>query len=492
MPIRFPRASTLSGVMLGVAIGTGLSMALGVYADKTSPETDIPLEDIRAFSEIFGRIKTDYVKPVNDNKLMEGAINGMVESLDPHSAYLTPDMFKEIQIVTDGKFGGLGIEVTADRGFVRVVAPIDDTPAAKAGIHAGDIIVKIDNTMVKGLTLQQAVEKMRGKPGSKVTLTVLREGQSKPMSFTLVRDVIRVESVKATTLAPGYGYIRIAQFQQQTGRDVKDALDKLLRENNGKLKGLVLDLRNDPGGVLSSAVEVADLFLDKGLIVYTKGRVADSDMEFKATPPEYIKDTPMVVLVNEGSASASEIVAGALQDDKRAVIAGMQTFGKGSVQSVLPMRNGAALKLTTALYYTPSGRSIQATGIVPDVEIPSLQEAASKSQPDFLKEADLSGHLENGDSANGVKNDLKTGPVKVQSKLMIKPAPSELPPPEAKQDKEAEVPQSSSRLPDLNKDFQLRQALNMLKGTATYVRSDGKPASAPAELSLNLPKAANQ
>ena len=491
MSIRFPRAKTLSSVALGIVIGTGLSMAIGVQADKSSQDTGIPLEDIRTFSEIFGKVKTDYVKPVGDKKLMEGAINGMVESLDPHSAYLTPDMFKEIQIVTDGKFGGLGIEVTAERGFVKVVAPIDDTPAARAGLHAGDLIIKIDNAMVKGLTLQQAVDKMRGEPGSKISLTVLREGQAKPLTFNMVRDQIRVQSVKSSSLAPGYGYVRITQFQQQTGHDVRAAVQDLIKKNGGKLNGLVLDLRNNPGGVLNGAVEVADLFLDKGLIVYTKGRVADSDMQFKASPSALLKGTPIVVLVNEGSASASEIVAGALQDDTRAVIAGMQTFGKGSVQSVLPMANGAALKLTTALYYTPKGRSIQARGIVPDVEIPTLEEAANQeSAADLLREADLSQHLVTDSEDKDVMR--VDGPIKEKSRLMIQPLPSELPSPEAKA-KEPELPQASSSKPDLVKDFQLRQALNMLKGTATYVSDKGQPAKAPESLTMMLlPRAAGQ
>lgn len=393
-----PSLILLSGVMIGISI----AIAHGVFAAKTSEgQAPLPLSELRTFVEILNRVKSDYVEPIEDEKLLENSIRGMLEGLDPHSAYLSADEFKEVTISTSGKFGGLGIEVQMQHGFVRVVAPIDDTPAARAGIQSGDLVMRIDDTAVKGLTLMDAVKLMRGEPGSKVTLTVLRESVEQPFKVDITRDIIKVRSVKSRMLDPGFGYVRITQFSSATGRALEKELDKLVEENKGALKGLVLDLRNNPGGVLNAAVEVSDAFLEKGSIVSIKGRLAETTQEFDATGGDLLKGKPIVVLVNGGSASASEIVAGALQDQERAVIMGTQTFGKGSVQTILPLQNSAALKLTTARYYTPSGRSIQAHGIEPDIEITPVKVSAAKDngmKP--LKEADLFGSLENenGDS----------------------------------------------------------------------------------------------
>jgi carboxyl-terminal processing protease len=388
-----------SGIMLGVFMG----LCGSVFADKdngslaTDAETPLPFEDLRTFTEIFGRIKRDYVEPVSDKKLLEDAIRGMLSGLDPHSAYLVAEEYQELKEGTTGQFGGLGIEVTMENGFIKVVSPIDDTPAQRAGIKTGDLIVRLDDKPVKGMTLTDAVKMMRGKPGSKIVLTIVREGMEAPLKLTVARDIIKVKSVKNKLLEKGYGYVRISSFQSGTGDSLKEALATLKKENAGNLKGLVLDLRNNPGGVLNAAVEVSDAFLKSGLIVYTEGRIENSEMRFNAAPDDLIEGAPLVVLINAGSASASEIVAGALQDQKRAVIMGEKSFGKGSVQTILPTSNGAAVKLTTARYYTPSGRSIQAEGIEPDIALAHVK-LESIDQADFkpVKEADLSGHLQNG------------------------------------------------------------------------------------------------
>ncbi len=388
------------GVMLGVLISIGGS----VVADKedfasTQQRQELPYDDLRTFTEIFGRIKNDYVEPVSDNKLLQDAIRGMLTGLDPHSAYLDGEEYKSLKEGTTGQFGGLGIEVTMEDGFVKVVSPIDDTPAQRAGMQAGDLIIRLDEKPVKGMTLTDAVKLMRGEPGSDITLTVVREGEEAPLKVTITRDIIKVKSVKSRILEKGYGYLRISSFQSGTGTALKEAMDELEKENGGKLKGLVLDLRNNPGGVLNAAVAVSDAFLPQGLIVYTEGRLKDSEMRFNAAPDDLLQGAPIVVLINAGSASASEIVAGALQDHKRAVIMGEKSFGKGSVQTILPTSNGGAVKLTTARYYTPSGRSIQAEGIEPDITLEKVKLQSldiSKFQP--VKESDLSRHLENGNS----------------------------------------------------------------------------------------------
>jgi carboxyl-terminal processing protease len=384
----------LTGLMAGVLVSIGHS----VFADReNNTRATLPIEELRTFSDVFGRIKNDYVVDVDDKELIENAIRGMLSGLDPHSSYLDAEQFTELQVGTTGQFGGLGIEVGMEDGFVKVIAPIDDTPAQRAGVQAGDLIIRLDDTPVKGMTLNEAVKVMRGKPGSDIELTIVRDGLDQPLKLNITRDIIKVKSVKARMLEPGYGYLRISQFQSKTAENLVDAIDDLKKENGGPLKGTVLDLRNNPGGVLNGAVAVSDAFLDKGMIVYTEGRIADSKLRFNATPDDVIDGAPLVVLVNQGSASASEIVAGALQDHKRAIIVGSKTFGKGSVQTILPLSSESALKLTTARYYTPSGRSIQAEGITPDIELDRVKFTSVERKIEPLKEADLSRHLENGD-----------------------------------------------------------------------------------------------
>jgi carboxyl-terminal processing protease len=397
------------GIMLGVFVGTCGS----VFADRDNAEvaTDteaLPFEDLRTFTEIFGRIKRDYVEPVSDKKLLEDAIRGMLSGLDPHSAYLIAEEYQELKEGTTGQFGGLGIEVTMENGFVKVVSPIDDTPAQRAGIKTGDLIVRLDDQPVKGMSLNDAVKIMRGEPGSKILLTVVREGEEAPLKITITRDIIKVKSVKSRMLEKDYGYVRISSFQSRTGESLKEAIADLKKENTGNLKGLVLDLRNNPGGVLNAAVEVSDAFIKSGLIVYTEGRIENSEMRFNASPDDIIEGAPIVVLINAGSASASEIVAGALQDQKRAVIIGEKSFGKGSVQTILPTSNGAAVKLTTARYYTPSGRSIQAEGIEPDIALARVKlESVDKSEFTPVKESDLSHHLTNGNKRKDEKTNVE-------------------------------------------------------------------------------------
>ncbi len=386
----------------------GLSIGSQLVFSESSPETDegaLPLDELRTFTEVFAKVKSDYVEAVTDKQLLESAIEGMLAGLDPHSSYLDAEAYQELQEGTTGEFGGLGIEVGMEDGFVKVIAPIDDTPAQKAGIKAGDLIIKLDDQQVKGMSLNDAVKIMRGKPGTPITLTVVREGKDKPFDITITRAVIKVESVKDKTLEPHFGYIRISHFQTHTGSHLNKAITKLKQDNGNQLKGLVLDLRNNPGGILSAAVSVSDAFLDGGLIVYTEGRTSDSQLKFNAKPNDMLKGAPLVVLVNSGSASASEIVAGALQDRRRAVIMGSKTFGKGSVQTILPMNNRAALKLTTARYYTPSGRSIQAEGIEPDIILDSVKVTAVSNDNADIKEADLSRHLSNGNSDGNGKTD---------------------------------------------------------------------------------------
>jgi carboxyl-terminal processing protease len=402
------RQKNLLILFFGVVLGVLVSIGGGVLAEKGNhgDVNSIPFEGLKTFSEVYGRIRQDYVEPVTDNKLLEDAIRGMLAGLDPHSAYLDQEQYNELKVGTTGQFGGLGIEVGMENGFVKVISPIDDTPAQKAGIKAGDLIIRLDDKPVKGMSLNDAVKTMRGEPGSEIVLTIVREGAEQPLKIKIIRDVIKVKSVKSRILEEGYGYIRITSFQSKTGDNVNEAISEL--KKNGDLKGLVLDLRNNPGGVLNAAVAVSDAFLEDGLIVYTDGRVEDAKMRFSATPNDILNGAPIIVLINAGSASASEIVAGALQDHKRAIIMGEKTFGKGSVQTILPTSNGGAVKLTTARYYTPSGRSIQAEGISPDVPISKVKlEAAAQSEFSPLKEADLVNHLENG-KAVPKKDELKS------------------------------------------------------------------------------------
>jgi len=423
----------VAGMIIGVSFGIGTT----VFAERDAGNqaTSLPLDELRTFSEVFGKIKADYVEQVDDKQLLENAIRGMLSGLDPHSAYLDKDEFKELQVGTTGQFGGLGIEVSMEDGFVKVVSPIDDTPAQRAGVMAGDLIIRLDDTPVKGMTLNDAVKIMRGKPGTKIVLTIVREGEEKPLTITIKRDIIKVKSVKSRMLENSFGYVRITSFQTETGEQLRKAVSELKKKNKGALHGLVLDLRNNPGGVLGAAVSVSDAFLNKGKIVYTEGRADDAELEFNATPGDILNGAPLVVLVNGGSASASEIVSGALQDHKRAILMGTQTFGKGSVQTIFPMTNNTAVKITTARYYTPSGRSIQAEGIVPDIEVKPLKVSKDDGEEGVIriKEKDLTGHLSNGNGDKAEKGD------------------------ESASKKDDEEALASS-------DYVLYQALNLLKG----------------------------
>jgi carboxyl-terminal processing protease len=423
---------------LGVWLAGGLMVCLGLLsygdpavADEAESDNGLPLEELRVFAEVFGRIKNDYVEPVDDRKLLNYAIEGMLSGLDPHSTYLDEDEYRDIRAGTSGEFGGLGIEVGMENGFVKVISPIDDTPAQRAGVLAGDLIIRLDEKPVKGMSLDEAVKLMRGKPGTKLKLTIVREGEDKPIQITVVRDIIKTVSVKYRMLEPGFGYVRISQFQARSPEDMLTGIGALKRQAGNGLKGLVLDLRNNPGGVLNAAVAISDAFLTGGTIVYTEGRIRDSQLKFKAAPDDVLEGAPVVVLVNGGSASASEIVAGALQDHRRAVIMGQETFGKGSVQTIVPVNERTAVKLTTARYFTPNGRSIQAEGIVPDIQLGNVRLTRGEEPATRLKESDLAGHL-----VNPVNGDQE---------------PSE----EAEKGDEKE---------EAAEDYALSEALNLLKG----------------------------
>jgi carboxyl-terminal processing protease len=414
----------------------GLGLASSQNALSKKAEDPIPYDDLRTFAEIFGRIKSNYVEEVTDTALLENAIRGMLSGLDPHSSYLDNEEYEDLQQATSGKFGGLGIEVTMENGFVKVITPIDDTPAQRAGVQAGDLIIRLDDKPVKNMTLNEAVGMMRGKPGTTIELMIMRKGIEHPFIISLERDEIKVKSVRSRMLEQDYAYIRISNFQSKTGQDLVATLDQLKRQNKEPLKGMVLDLRNNPGGVLSAAVEVGDAFIDEGLIVYTEGRTENAGQKFNATRGDLLSGVPLVVLVNDGSASASEIVAGAIQDHARGVIMGEQTFGKGSVQTVLEFNNGSAIKLTTARYYTPKGRSIQAEGIKPDIALKKLkfENGNDKKGIDPIKEANLSRHLGK---------------------------PGEAPPTPTKQ--EVDAKQKATELELVEKDYELFEALNLLK-----------------------------
>ncbi len=458
-------------IACGAIIGVLISLNLPVFADKAE-KNNLPIDELRTFAEVFGKIKSDYVEPVEDKKLINEALNGMLTGLDPHSSFLNTEDFKDLNQATQGEFGGLGIEVGMEDGFVKVISPIEDSPAYKAGLKSGDLIMKLDETSTKGLSLNDSVKKMRGKPGTSIVLTVLRKGEAKPLTFKLVRAIVKSQSVKGKIVEPNYAYVRVAQFQEHTGEDLAKFLKNLRQQNKAPLKGILLDLRNNPGGLLNAAVGVSAAFLPKGaLVVYTEGRAQDSKMQLTATPenylkgggkddylkdfPEDIRTTPMAVLVNNGSASASEIVAGALQDHKRALIIGMQSFGKGSVQSILPMNNGTAIKMTTARYFTPKGRSIQAKGIVPDIIVDD------GSDPTFMtKEADLTNHLSNPKDA-----DANVAPKDKDSKPLAPPVKK----PEEEKEKEKEKKKTSDTPsgpiePGSKADKQFQEAMNILKG----------------------------
>lgn len=401
----------------------------------SSEESQLPLQDLRNFTEIFDRIRSAYVEPVDDKTLLQFAIDGMLSNLDPHSDYLLPEDFSELQEHTTGKFGGLGIEVGIEEGLIKVVTPIDDTPAEKAGIEAGDFIISLDGEPVREMSLTDAIDKMRGEPGTDIEMSIRRKGEQELLKFVLTRAVIKVASVRSESLGDGIGYLRITQFQDKSGAELVKAIQKLqdkTKESLQPLNGLVLDLRNNPGGVLDAAVEVSDAFLNSGLIVYTEGRITESDFRYSATQTTIAEDIPLIVLINGGSASASEIVAGALQDHKRALIVGTPSFGKGSVQSVLPIGGNKAIKLTTARYFTPKGRSIQAQGIQPDVYVE--QSEVTTYEQSYYKESDLPGHLSNGESTT--------------------------------RKEEGDEKQISAHL--LSKDFQLYQAFTLLKGWRVF------------------------
>ena len=421
-----------------------LSSSVLAYKKVDDPDEDstgkLPIQQLRIFSQVFGRIKKDYVEDVNDKELLENAIKGMLSELDPHSAYLDADAFKDLQEGTTGEFGGLGIEVGSEDGYIKVIAPIDDTPAQRAGVKAGDLITRIDDKSVKDMTLDESVKLMRGKPGTEIELTITRKTEEKPLKIKIVRDVIKVASIKHKVLEDNIGYIRISQFQARTTQDLLKSLGKIKKKIKGDIPALIIDLRSNPGGILNSAVSVSDAFLEDGLIVYTKGASEDSKMEFKAAPDDVLNGAPIVVLVDEGSASASEIVAGALQDHKRAVIMGRKTFGKGSVQTIVPITEKIAIKLTTALYYTPSGRSIQAEGVEPDIELQELNISSVEEKfHGSMSEADLDGHLENdGNGNNGTKG----------------------------KDKKKKADNKESSLAE--KDYELSAAVNLLKGVILY------------------------
>ncbi|MFO8152131.1 MAG: S41 family peptidase [Thioalkalivibrio sp.] len=402
------RFSVGYGLVTGVILGVLLSVSVGVFADRNDGASEtLPVEDLRRFTDVYMRIKRNYVTEVEDHDLLDNAIKGMLSGLDPHSAYLDEQEFRDLQVGTSGEFGGLGIEVGMEDGFIKVIAPIDDTPASRAGIRAGDLIIRLDDTAVKGMSLSDAVNKMRGKRGTDITLTIMREGVEGPQRITITRDIIQVQSVRSEQLEPGFGYVRVTNFQSRTARDLVRAVEDL--KEDVPLQGLVLDLRNNPGGVLNGAVGVSDAFLDSGLIVYTEGRLQESQFRYTASPGDVADGVPMVVLVNEGSASASEIVAGALQDHKRAVVMGTPTFGKGSVQTILPLAQETAIKLTTARYFTPDGRSIQAEGIQPDIRIEPVSVTRTEDNGPSLNEASLERHLEgsidNGAFGNGAESD---------------------------------------------------------------------------------------
>ena len=434
------RFGVVLSLSLGLAAGVLGTFSMSPMAEE--PKQPLPMQELRAFAEIFGRIKENYVEPVEDKVLLEHAIRGMLAGLDPHSSYLNAEEFSDLQEGTSGEFGGLGIEVGQEDGFVKVISPIDDTPAQRAGVKAGDLIIRLDEKPVKGMSLEEAVTLMRGKPGSEVVLTIAREGVEKPLRITIVRDVIKVASVKGRMLEEGFAYIRLSHFQARTTEDMLKKISQLKASSKSGIKGLVLDLRNNTGGILNGAVAISDAFLTDGNVVYTQGRTEESRLDFNAAPDDVLEGAPIVVLVNGGSASASEIVAGALQDHKRAVIMGSQTFGKGSVQTIIPVTKTAAVKLTTARYFTPSGRSIQGEGIKPDILLSDAELVPKEvNEATRIKESDLAGHLENG---NGKKpaTDQKSG----------KKQPTE----------------DAQKAAAMENDYQLNEALNLLKGLSIF------------------------
>jgi carboxyl-terminal processing protease len=459
-----------SGGLVGIGVVAGLLLGLNFSAvAQREARYPLPLPEIRALTEVFGKIKEDYVDQVDDKKLLTGAVRGMLSDLDPHSAYLDPEENREFETSIRGEFGGLGIEVGTEDGFVKVVSPIEDTPAARAGIKANDLIIKIDDKSTKGISLNDAVKQMRGKPKTPIKLSIARKGEAKPLEVTLIREVIKVQSVKAKLMEPGYAHLRITQFQERTVEDTARAIERMYKENGGKLNGIVLDLRNNPGGLLHAAIGVSAVFLEpRTLVVSSNGRLPDTKHEYLAVPEEYTmrredilknvpaaaRTVPMVVLVNDGSASASEIVAGALQDTKRAVIMGQTTFGKGSVQTKVNLSNGAGMKLTTARYYTPSGRSIQAKGIVPDWMVNETENGAIRTAR--MREADLANHLINDKDPNAEKAAIAAAAAAAAAEKKDGAK-------DDKKDGAADKPPARIEFGS-KEDFQYQQAVNLLKG----------------------------
>lgn len=455
---------------LGWVIGSLLlAGVIGIPQMVKGAEGDL-YEMLNLFGDVYERVRTEYVEPVEDQKLIESAINGMLTSLDPHSSYLNEKNFKEMQVQTKGEFGGLGIEVTMDNGLVKVVSPIDDTPAFQAGVKAGDLITQIDGEAVMGLTLSEAVEKMRGPVGTKITITIMREGESEPMDITITRDIIKIKSVR-TRREGDIAYLRITSFSERTFELLKGEWDRLKKEI-GDVKGIVLDLRNNPGGLLDQAIEVSDAFLDQGEIVSTRGRDPSNTNRFDAEPGDMAEGIPMVVLINAGSASASEIVAGALKDHKRAVIVGTQSFGKGSVQTVIPLPGHGAMRLTTSRYYTPSGHSIQAKGIEPDIVVEQAKIEPLKKTYGPRYEADLRGALINEE---GKKEPRPSKPVEPKDE-------DDADEKDEKGDKDQKKPDGDTKTDgeiSASEDFQLARALDLLRALSVYNKQNGAASSQP-------------
>ena len=501
---RFKKAALYT---FGAFSGVILTLSIQGYANEKSEP--LPVQSLHTMAEVYGQIKANYVENKTDDAILEGAMKGMVSNLDPHSEYLTVKDYSDLQESTTGEFGGLGMEISSEDGLIKIVAPIEDTPAERAGIKSGDYIVKIDNESTRNMTATEAVKKMRGKPGTSITLTLARKDETQPIVVRLTRAIIKVKSVRSKLLEPGYGYVRIMQFQEHTVSLLADAIRDLEKENKQPLKGLVLDLRDDPGGLLNSAVGVSAVFLKPGVkVVSTKSRDKKEGMILKAIPkdyvvrgndplinmPEEIKNIPITVLVNSGTASASEIVSGALQDYKRAVIVGTQSFGKGSVQTVIPLSNGGAVKLTTALYYTPNDRSIQAQGIVPDVEV------KDENRKFESREANLGGHLSNPLGGKEVKGEL-TGSQKktaapaqaTDSKSVNQNSENATDRDGAKDTKTSNISNNKDskkkdnedwlekRVPNPAKDVQLKAALDLVKDPVKWNQSLGLAAKKPVK-----------
>jgi carboxyl-terminal processing protease len=438
-----------TAVVFGLALNAiakedaGATIENEATTDTVPPEPRLPLNELRVFAEAFNRISSAYVEEIDDKTLLENAIKGMLSQMDPHSAYLDKDSFEDLQESTSGNYGGLGIEIGMEDGFVKVISPMDDTPAANAGIESGDLIIQLNDTPVKGMSLSEAIEAMRGEAGSEIEIILIKTNNPTPTPLTLTREIIRVASVRQRYLEEGFGYLRIAQFQSGTGDEVEKAVIQL--KDEGDLEGLVIDLRNNPGGVLQSAVAVSDVFIDEGLIVYTRGRMEDSEQRYNARTPDFIQGVPIVVLVNAGTASASEIVAGALQDHGRAIVMGTTTFGKGSVQTILPLTNEKAIKLTTARYYTPNGKSIQAEGIIPDIWVDRSKVTPAKPIPWGIKEKNLPKHLEGDGEGGELENNVDN------SDSMNPDSPESL-------------NYYSNNMELAIRDYQLNEALTLLKG----------------------------